>query len=166
MTAHHYSNSQNSIISFNYSWFLAKNLSNFVSLPWKLHNKYCHTKYYLCKNHTKDKGKYFLLLVVHILYISVYNQQSLLMILLFFSEMFSLFSVVTFPNKYGWDKVKIRKLAPNNFCFSPLANVPPNQTPLCMARALLHRNVQVKVALQMEIVLQDLESVVRSRKYK
>jgi hypothetical protein len=32
---------------------------------------------------------------------SVYNQQSLLMILLFFSEMFSLFSVVTFPNKYG-----------------------------------------------------------------
>ena len=23
-------------------WFLAKNLSNFVSLPWKLHNWYCH----------------------------------------------------------------------------------------------------------------------------
>ena len=23
--------------------FLAKNLSNFVSLPWKLHNRYCHT---------------------------------------------------------------------------------------------------------------------------
>ena len=27
---------------FDYSWFLAKNLSNFVSLPWKLHNRYCH----------------------------------------------------------------------------------------------------------------------------
>ena len=23
-------------------WFLVKNLSNFVSLPWKLHNRYCH----------------------------------------------------------------------------------------------------------------------------
>ena len=30
------------LISFDYSWFLAKNLSNFVSLPWKLHNRYCH----------------------------------------------------------------------------------------------------------------------------
>ena len=26
----------------NYSWFVAKNLSNFVSLSWKLHNRYCH----------------------------------------------------------------------------------------------------------------------------
>ena len=42
MTARQYSNSQNSIISFDFSWFLAKNLSNFVSLPWKLHNRYCH----------------------------------------------------------------------------------------------------------------------------
>ena len=24
------------------SWFLVKNLSNFVSLSWKLHNQYCH----------------------------------------------------------------------------------------------------------------------------
>ena len=24
-------------------WFLAKNLSNFVSLAWKLYNRYCHT---------------------------------------------------------------------------------------------------------------------------
>ena len=24
-------------------WFLCKNLSNFVSLPWKFHNPYCHT---------------------------------------------------------------------------------------------------------------------------
>ena len=23
-------------------WFLTKNLSNLVSLPWKLHNRYCH----------------------------------------------------------------------------------------------------------------------------
>ena len=42
MTARHYSNSQNSIFSFDYSWFLAKNLSNFVSLSWKLYNRYCH----------------------------------------------------------------------------------------------------------------------------
>ena len=44
MTSRHYSNSQNSIILFDYSWFLAKNLSNFVSLPWnaiilKINNK-------------------------------------------------------------------------------------------------------------------------------
>ena len=25
-------------------WFLCKNLSNFVPLPWKLHNPYCHTE--------------------------------------------------------------------------------------------------------------------------
>ena len=31
------------VISFNYSWCLAKNLSDFISLPWKLHNRYCHT---------------------------------------------------------------------------------------------------------------------------
>ena len=39
----HYTNSQNSMISFDCSWFLAKNLSSFVSLPWKLHNRYCPT---------------------------------------------------------------------------------------------------------------------------
>ena len=43
LTAPHYSNFQNMVISFEYSWFLAKNLSNFVSLPWKLHDWYCHT---------------------------------------------------------------------------------------------------------------------------
>ena len=43
MTARHYSNSQNLVISLEYSWFLAKNLSNFVSLPWKLHNRKCHS---------------------------------------------------------------------------------------------------------------------------
>ena len=42
MTARHYSNFHNLVISFDFSWFLAKNLSNFVSLPWKLHNRYCH----------------------------------------------------------------------------------------------------------------------------
>ena len=47
MTAHDYSNAQNSMISFDYSWCLGKNLSNFVSLPWKLHNRYCHTSYLL-----------------------------------------------------------------------------------------------------------------------
>ena len=45
LTAPHYSNSQNLVISFEYSWFLAKNLSNFVSLNWKLHNQECHSKH-------------------------------------------------------------------------------------------------------------------------
>ena len=35
------------VISFDYSWFLAKKLSNFVSLPLNLHNRYCHNSY--CK---------------------------------------------------------------------------------------------------------------------
>ena len=42
LTAPHYSNFQNLVISFEYSWFLAKLLSNFVSLSWKLHDQYCH----------------------------------------------------------------------------------------------------------------------------
>ena len=29
------------MISLDYSWFLAKKYSNFVTLPWKLHNRYC-----------------------------------------------------------------------------------------------------------------------------
>ena len=37
---------QNRFLKFNnflcICWFLAKNISNFVSLPWKLHNRYCH----------------------------------------------------------------------------------------------------------------------------
>ena len=45
LTAPHYSNFQNLVISFEYSWFLAKNLSNFVSLSWKLHNRECHSNY-------------------------------------------------------------------------------------------------------------------------
>ena len=40
-----YTNLQNSRISLDYSWFLAKNLSIFVSLSWKLHNQYCHSAY-------------------------------------------------------------------------------------------------------------------------
>ena len=43
----HYTNSQNSMILFDYSGFLAKNLSNFVSLPWKLNNRYCHSPDYI-----------------------------------------------------------------------------------------------------------------------
>ena len=38
LTPPHYTNLQNSMISFDYIWFLAKNLSNYVSLLWKLHN--------------------------------------------------------------------------------------------------------------------------------
>ena len=43
LTLTHYKNSQNLIVSFGCITFLAKNLSNFVSLPWKLHNRYYHT---------------------------------------------------------------------------------------------------------------------------
>ena len=42
LTPPHYTNSQNSMISFDYCWFLAKNLLDFVFLSWKLHNQYCH----------------------------------------------------------------------------------------------------------------------------
>ena len=48
-----YTISQNSRITFDYSWFLAKNLSNFVSLPWKLHNRYCHTWTTMVETHQK-----------------------------------------------------------------------------------------------------------------
>ena len=44
LTPPHYTNLQNSMISFDYTWFLAKNLSNFVSFPLKLHNRYCHSQ--------------------------------------------------------------------------------------------------------------------------
>ena len=37
-----YTNSQNSMILFEFSWFLAKNFPKFVSLSWKLHNQYYH----------------------------------------------------------------------------------------------------------------------------
>ena len=37
------SNSQSSIISFDYSWFLAKKLSTFLSLTWKRPSRYCPT---------------------------------------------------------------------------------------------------------------------------
>ena len=47
MTPPQYTNSQNSMISFDYSWFLAKNLSTFVSLLWKLHNRYYHNMFWL-----------------------------------------------------------------------------------------------------------------------
>ena len=36
-------------------WFLYKILSNFVSLPWKLHNPYCHNL------HTQDHYIYYVL---------------------------------------------------------------------------------------------------------
>ena len=43
LIAPHYSNFQNLVISFEYSWFLDKNFSNFVSFPWKLHHQKCHS---------------------------------------------------------------------------------------------------------------------------
>ena len=43
LTPPHYTIYQNSIISFDYSWFLGKNISNFVFPNYlKLHNLYCH----------------------------------------------------------------------------------------------------------------------------
>ena len=44
LTSPHFFFFLNSIISFVYSWFLAKNHSNFVFLCWKLHNRYCYTE--------------------------------------------------------------------------------------------------------------------------
>ena len=44
LTPPHYTNSQNSMISFDYCWFLSKNLYKFVSFAWKLHNLYCLTE--------------------------------------------------------------------------------------------------------------------------
>ena len=38
-------NSQNSMISFDYSWFLGKNISKMLSPDLKLHNLYCHKVY-------------------------------------------------------------------------------------------------------------------------
>ena len=35
-------------------WFLGKNLPNFVSPIWKLHNPYCHNEYYFSKKGTKS----------------------------------------------------------------------------------------------------------------
>ena len=49
LTTHHYVNSQNTIKSFEDIVFLSKNLSNFVSLLWKLYNPYCHSTAY-CPN--------------------------------------------------------------------------------------------------------------------
>ena len=63
-------NSQNSIISFDFGWFLTKNLSNFVSLPWKLHNQYCrmitHTQIMLAqpKNSNSPLGAIVVLLLI------------------------------------------------------------------------------------------------------
>ena len=42
MTARHYTNSQNSIVSLWVCWFFGKNLSNFVLPAWKLYNPYYH----------------------------------------------------------------------------------------------------------------------------
>ena len=48
-----YANSQNSIISFDYSLFLGKNLSNFLFPEWKLHNSWITIAYSLPSNFLK-----------------------------------------------------------------------------------------------------------------
>ena len=42
----HQMETQNLVISFDYSWFLGKNLYNFIPPVWKLHNPYCHAKHF------------------------------------------------------------------------------------------------------------------------
>ena len=69
LTARHYSNSPTLVISFDYSWFVAKNRSNFVSLPWKLHNRYCHNVQSLVFNWSLDFNDVQFL----VLYISDHN---------------------------------------------------------------------------------------------
>ena len=44
LTLPHHTDLQNLIVSFE---FLDKNLPKFVSLPWKLHNRYYHKSTYL-----------------------------------------------------------------------------------------------------------------------
>ena len=45
LTSRYYSKVQFSRFNnfFRVCWFFAKNLSYFISLPWKLHNRYCHS---------------------------------------------------------------------------------------------------------------------------
>ena len=69
----YYTNLQNSIISFEYvCWLLVKTLSNFVSLPWKIHNPYCHTVHAqlgAILNGTKYSG-----IVLHSWYLAIHSE--------------------------------------------------------------------------------------------
>ena len=47
-------------------WFLGKNLSNFIPLVWKLHNRYCHTMH-----RTVWLNTFFYLCVCFFLYVSI-----------------------------------------------------------------------------------------------
>jgi hypothetical protein len=73
-TSSHYTNSQNSMISFDYSSFLANNLSNFVSLPWKLHNRYCHSpESYWSNNHCYINPKQFFKMTTFLLKMTTFS---------------------------------------------------------------------------------------------
>ena len=47
------------VTSFDYSWFLVKNISKFVSLPWKLNNRCCHIDH-ISFRYQRPEGKYLL----------------------------------------------------------------------------------------------------------
>ena len=47
------------MISFGSSWFFAKNLSNYISLPEKLHNRYCHNLLSWCRTRESAKNDWF-----------------------------------------------------------------------------------------------------------
>jgi hypothetical protein len=80
LTPPHYTNLQNSMISFDCRWFRDKKLSNFVYLPWKLHNRYwlnenlsilCITQYLhlnqlIAMPILSANPKYFTCIIIHI----------------------------------------------------------------------------------------------------
>ena len=84
-----------------------------------------------------------------------------------FLEVFSLFTVVTFPNEYV-EIIFCQNLFYFNISLSILVNVPQNlplALELHMAHAFQVLNVLQIVEQQMEIVLQDLVCVVIICKY-
>ena len=52
-------------------WFLCKNLSNFVSLPWKFHNPYCHNKQWSSQ---KKEKKYKIFITFFLAFFHYYVQ--------------------------------------------------------------------------------------------
>ena len=77
LTAPHYSNFQNLVISFEYSWFLAKTLSNFVFVFWKFDNPYYLNKAFT-KNVQTDKSFGILRIGMVTIFIVDWNQRCLI----------------------------------------------------------------------------------------
>ena len=72
LTPPHYTNSQNSLISVDCSWFLGKNISNFEPPAWKLDNPYYHDVHFVwtfseCKSQSfLVNGSFYLLNIQHL----------------------------------------------------------------------------------------------------